>query len=234
MNKIEKLTLNTKAKYNEIKKTNYTSDTASQTTFAEDYKTTAQDLAKVGGFALSFDANNQTMAKAGKLSIPVALVERVKKMAGVILHTATAEKVQKASNNTTRKALAFAICKNATSHYKTIARTSDAKLYAEKAAVACWSTLLQAYFEILTNFGANALLQKIGGGIEIVTPSDITKMVEKMTAKAKAERVAKSQARKNAKEQATAKAKAKAETTAKAEKQAPQGKKKTSTGKGKA
>lgn len=228
MNKIEKNTLNTKIKYNEIKKTNYTGNTAGKTTFAEDYKTTAQDFAKVGGFALSFDQNNQTMAKAGKLSIPVALVERVKKMAGVILHTATAEKVQKTSNNLTRKAVAFAICKNATAHYKTIARTSDAKLYAEKTAVACWSTLLQSYFEILTNFGANALLQKVGGGVEIITPSDIAKMVDKMTAKAKAERTAKAQARKNAKEQATAQAQATAQKTA------PKGKKKASTGKAKA
>ena len=151
LNKIEKLILNSKIKYAEISKTNYTQDQTKegQPTFKEDYKTTGKDFAQVGAFALSFDPNNQTMAKAKKLSITSGLVDKVRKMAGAILNQATAQAISKASANTIRKAIAFAICKNSHTHYKPLIKTKDAKLYAEKCGVACWSTILQTYFEIL-------------------------------------------------------------------------------------
>lgn len=228
LNKIEKQTILINIKYNQIGKTNYTNQEDGANTFKEDYKQTAKDFAGVGSFALSFDTHNQTMAKAGKLSISAELCERVKKMAGVILKTNNANKVQATSNNATRKAIAFAICKNATSHYKPLAKTSDAKLYAERVGVACWSTLLQIYFEILTDFGKCAIYQKINGDIEILTANKMRELAERMTKQAETEKQARKQARKNEKTKATEQAKAKAEKTA------TKGEKKAKTSKAKA
>lgn len=215
LNKIEKQTIKTKIKYNQIGKTNYTPDQTEegQPTFKEDYKETAKTFGGLAGFSLSFDANNQTMAKAGKISVAGELCDKVKKMALVILNETTAKKVNQASQNATRKAIAFSVCKNAVSHYKPIAKTSDAKLYAEKIGVACWSTLLQIYFEILTDFGKNAIYQKLNGDIEILTAGQLASKLDKMTKQAETEKQTRKQARKNAKTKATEKAKAKAEKT---------------------
>lgn len=230
LNKIEKLILNSKIKYAEISKTNYTQDQTKegQPTFKEDYKTTGKDFAQVGAFALSFDANNQTMAKAKKLSITSGLVEKVRKMAGVILNQATAQTIGNASANTIRKAIAFAICKNSHTHYKPLIKTKDTKLYAEKCGVACWSTILQTYFEILTDFGKNSILEKVGGGVEILTPNKVANLVERMTKQNENDKKTKAQAKANDKAKKTAQAQAQAE------KQATQGKKKPSTSKAKA
>ena len=222
MNKIEKLTLNTKIKYNEIKTLNKDNK--------QEFDKVRKEFAKVGAFAVSFDANNQTIAKAKKLSITSDTIASVKKLAGAILNQATAQRVQRASNNDTRKAVAFAIVKNAKAHYKTIARTQDEKLYTQQTSVAGWATLLQAYCEILTNFGTNAILQKSSGDIEILTASKLAGVVEKMNAKAQAERKAKAQARANAKIKELEQAKAKAQGG----KTATKGKTKAKTSKAKA
>lgn len=230
LNKIEKQIINTKIKYKDLSKSNYTSDQTQegQPTFKEDYKATSKSFVNLASYSLSFDTHNQTASKSAKLSIPSDLVARVKKMSFVILNQATAQEIDKASNNDVRKAIAFAVVVNATSHYKPIIKTKDAKLYDQKTGVACWSTIQQIYFNILSKFGTLAILEKANGQIEILTRGKVAEMVASMTATNIADKKAKAQAKANAKAKATEQAKAKAE------KQATQGKKKPSTSKAKA
>lgn len=207
MNKIEKQATNLKVTYskksNEIK---------------TKLKEIAPLVARAGLFAVSFDIDNQTASKASKLSITSEMVDKTKALAGLMLNQAQAQKVQKASNNQVKKAVAIAICKNAKLHYRKLAKCSDQAIYTQQQSVAVWATLNQAYFEILSNFGAYAILQKLNGDIEFITSTQLAGVVEKITTKANQEKANRKQAKANDKEKATAKAVAKASKTAKASK----------------
>lgn len=217
LNKIEKMTLNSKIKYKDLTKE-----------IKADIKKAKPLFARVGEFAVSFDTNDQTTSKATKLSINSELVQIVKGLAPKILHTSTAQKITKASNNLVKKAIAIAICKNANTHYRKVAKCKDSAIYQELQAVACWSTINQTFFEIVTDFGANAILHKINGDIEIITPNKVASLLAKVQDKAIKEKADRKQAKANAKAQATEKAQKQAQ------KQAPQGEKKASTRKAKA
>ena len=214
MNKIEKMTLNSKIKYNELTKE-----------IKADIKKARPLFARVGEFAISFDANDQTTSKASKLSINSELVQIVKGLATKILHTNTAQTITKASNNLVKKAIAIAICKTANTHYRKVAKCKDSAIYQDQQAVACWSTINQAFFEIITDFGANAILHKINGDIEIITPNKVAQLLAKVQDQAIKDKANRKQAKANAKAKATDQAQKQAQ------KQAPQGKAKASKNK---
>lgn len=217
MNKIEKSTLNSKIKYTELTKD-----------IKADIKKAKPLFSRVGEFAISFDANDQTTSKASKLSINSELVQIVKGLAPKILHTNTAQTITKASNNLVKRAIAIAICKTANTHYRKVAKCKDNTIYQDLQAVACWSTINQAFFEIITDFGTNAISQKASGDIEIITPNKVASLLAKVQNQAIKEKNDRKQARANAKAKATAQA------VAQAQKQAPKGKAKAKASKTKA